>query len=195
VGELDPTPSDPEDRPVALERADQRTLFALARAAIRARLEGRAEPELPNAAAFKDVRGVFVTLRTRDGKLRGCIGHARARLPLGESVRKLAVSAAVRDTRFSPLALSELEPLKLEISVLSPLSTANAEEIEIGTHGLMIQLDGSAGLLLPQVASERDWTPTQFLENTCLKAGLERHAWKDPRATLLWFSVDCYEEE
>ena len=194
MGELDPNRGDTEDQSVPLSQVDQRTLFALARASIRAHLEGKPEPQLPDAPELREVRGVFVTLRTADGKLRGCIGHARARLPLRESVRTLAVSAAVRDTRFSPLVLNELDPLELEISVLSPLSPAKADEIEIGTHGLMIQLDHSAGLLLPQVASERRWTPTQFLENTCLKAGLARDAWKDPQATLLWFSVDCYEE-
>jgi uncharacterized protein (TIGR00296 family) len=48
----------------------------------------------------------------------------------------------------------------------------------VGRHGLTVELGGAKGLLLPQVAAERGWTREQFLDHTCLKAGLPRDAWR-----------------
>jgi uncharacterized protein (TIGR00296 family) len=42
----------------------------------------------------------------------------------------------------------------------------------------MISQGWQRGLLLPQVATEWKWDREQFLEETCLKAGLPVDAWK-----------------
>ena len=42
----------------------------------------------------------------------------------------------------------------------------------------MISHGPQRGLLLPQVATEYGWTRERFLEETCLKAGLDADAWK-----------------
>lgn len=174
---------------------DQRALFTLVRESIRAHLLGEPPPELPEGSEeLGEVRGVFVTLRSDDGQLRGCIGHIVGQSPLAEAVRDLAVSAAFRDRRFPPLKMHELGSLEIELSVLSPLGDADPAKIEIGKHGLMIRLRDSSGLLLPQVATDRNWDAVTFLENTCRKASLPKTAWKDPAAELFWFSCDIYEE-
>ena len=50
--------------------------------------------------------------------------------------------------------------------------------IAIGRHGLVAEQGHRRGLLLPQVATEWQWTAEQFLRQTCLKAGLSADAWK-----------------
>lgn len=179
-----------------LSQDDQVALFQLARDAIQAALLRLPPPDVPTGGAeLGEVRGVFVTLRRRDdGALRGCIGHTIGQLPLAEGVRTLAVSAALHDRRFAPVVTSELAGLHVELSVLSPLEAADPAGIEIGRHGLMIRKNARAGLLLPQVASERGWDPETFLRHTCLKAGLPEDAWRESDAELRWFSCEIYEE-
>jgi AmmeMemoRadiSam system protein A len=168
-------------------------LFQLVRDAIGANLRSEPPPDLPPGAALARKRGVFVTLREPDGKLRGCIGHTEPWSTIAEAVRSLAVSAAFGDQRFPPVTADEAPGLRIELSLLSELSPADPNAIEIGVHGLVIRHDGHSGLLLPQVASERGWTVDVFLAQTCRKAELPADAWKQPAAKLLWFTCDKYE--
>jgi uncharacterized protein (TIGR00296 family) len=50
--------------------------------------------------------------------------------------------------------------------------------VEIGRHGLVVEQGRERGLLLPQVATEHGWTREQFLDHTCIKAGLPFDAWR-----------------
>ncbi|MDD4126373.1 MAG: AMMECR1 domain-containing protein, partial [Methanomicrobium sp.] len=50
------------------------------------------------------------------------------------------------------------------------------------------------GLLLPQVATEYNWTPEEFLDHTCLKAGLFKDCWKDENYELLTFEGQIFSE-
>ncbi len=66
-------------------------------------------------------------------------------------------------------------------------------EIKVGRDGLMIKLDMHSGLLLPQVATERNWSETHFLEQVCLKAGLPKNSYKDKHADIYRFSAEIFE--
>ena len=68
--------------------------------------------------------------------------------------------------------------MRLEISILSPLLDVVPQQVEVGRHGLLISRGALRGLLLPQVAVEWNWDREQFLEETCLKAGLPPDAWQ-----------------
>ena len=89
-----------------------------------------------------------------------------------------AVAAAFDDPRFAPLQKEEYSNLEYEISVLSPLSPIDAEDVEVGKHGLVITYGSRRGLLLPQVPTEHGWDREKFLEQTCIKAGLPSDAWE-----------------
>ena len=110
--------------------------------------------------------------------MRGASGATRPKKRLFQPVAGCALAAALRDARFPPLPREELEGVEIEISVLSPLFDIRPEEVRVGEHGLLVTQGFQRGLLLPQVASEHGWTPEQFLEETCAKAGLARDAWK-----------------
>jgi AmmeMemoRadiSam system protein A len=92
------------------------------------------------------------------------------------------------------LRSADLENIDLEISVLSPLKKIDfIEEIEVGKHGLYIEKNFYRGVLLPQVAVEYGWDRNTFLEQTCLKAGLEKNAWKE-EADIYIFSAEVFGE-
>jgi AmmeMemoRadiSam system protein A len=148
--------------------------------------------------ADEDLRqpaGVFVTLRTHDGDLRGCIGSIVAREPLLRAVISSAVNAAFRDPRFNPITAAELPALELEISVMGPIErVTDVEEIVCGRDGLIITRGRSAGLLLPQVATEYSWDRETFLDQTCVKAGLSPRAWRHVETRIEKFSAEVFGE-
>jgi AmmeMemoRadiSam system protein A len=159
-----------EQRRVALEAA---------RGAIAARLAGHAFM-VPSALALPPASGVFVTIKVRD-RLRGCLGTLECRQPLIEEIARCGADAATEDPRFSPLTPQELVVLSIEISVLGPLERIDPHSdgaIVIGTHGLVVEHGRRRGVLLPQVAVEREWTVEQFLRQTCVKAEVAADAWQ-----------------
>ena len=116
--------------------------------------------------------------------------------PLVRVVDEVAAKAATEDPRFPPLTLSEFARATLEISVLSPLQKVDDfTEIQVGRDGLVIELAGRRGLLLPQVAMEYGWDRETFLAHTSRKAGLPATAWKDPEARVYRFSAEIVEED
>ena len=178
----------------SLSEADRCSALELARTAVISAVSYRKLPDvIPREGIFAERRGVFVTLHVRH-RLQGCIGVTEAKEPLGEAIVRCAASAALEDPRFVPMTKDQLGELRIEISLLSSLEPITPEAIEIGRHGLFIQLHAQRGLLLPQVAIEHHLTREQFLEETCRKAGLRREAWRDPEARLLGFTCDVFSE-
>ena len=160
-------------------------------------LSGR-QPDLDLPALDEDLRrpaGAFVTLHTKDGDLRGCIGSIQAIAPLGQAVSSSAINAAFRDPRFHPVSAGELPALHIEISVMSPIETVQSvDEIEVGRDGLIVSRGGRAGLLLPQVATEYGWDRETFLSQTCVKAGLPPDSWRTPGCRIERFSAEVFSE-
>ena len=180
-----------------LSDAHRKTLLGIARQSIAAVLDGRA-PEW-NAddldEALRHPAGAFVTLRTREGDLRGCIGSIRAADLLYKAIVSSAISAAFRDPRFDPVQAGELEQLEIEISVMGPIElVTNVEEIVVGRDGLIISRGPYAGLLLPQVATEYGWDRETFLDQTCVKAGSPRGAWRAADCRVEKFSAIVFGE-
>jgi len=161
-----------------LTRSDRKALLALARAAIEARL-GIWSAVAPEHRPVFDARaGAFVTVFVKR-ELRGCVGQPEAREPLAQVVRHCAHAAAFGDPRFPPVTLSDLRDLSVEISVLTPAeAVADPLTVEVGRHGLVVEQGTARGLLLPQVPREHGWTREQFLDHTCIKAGLPPDSWR-----------------
>jgi len=177
-----------------LGREAQDVLIRLARDAIAAWLEEERRLGAPTRpAVLEENRGVFVTLRN-GAELRGCIGYPLPSQPLGAAVVDAAIAAATADPRFPVVAADELERLSLEVSVLTPPVSVAADEVVVGRDGLVIELDGRRGLLLPQVASENGWQRADLLAGVCLKAGLPAQAWLDPHARLERFEAEVFGE-
>ena len=105
----------------------------------------------------------------------------------------MAVAAAFDDPRFLEISEEEFAKSEIEISILSPLKRVHdISEIKIGRDGLLINLDMHSGLLLPQVATEYDWDVLEFVEQTCLKAGLPKNSYKEKSAEIYRFQAEVF---
>jgi AmmeMemoRadiSam system protein A len=186
---------DKDDTEEYLNHEQQIELLKVARQSIEAAVDGKPAPAfLASEGKLTDDGAAFVTI-TIGGRLRGCIGYTDAIMPLYQCVSECAVSAAMRDPRFSPLTASEYRNIDIEISVLTPLVEVNdISQIKVGRDGLMISKTGRRGLLLPQVATDYGWDTEEFLENTCRKAGLPNNAWKEG-AKIQKFTAFVFDEK
>jgi AmmeMemoRadiSam system protein A len=185
---------EPVDRP--LNDEEQKVMLSIARHAIQEAVgQIKVDRISYDSPIFHENRGAFVTLHNK-GALRGCIGFIFAVKPLVETVREMAVAAALRDPRFTPVDIAELPAVDIEISVLTPLrEIQDISEIKVGEHGIYVQRGHNTGLLLPQVASEYNWDRETFLQQTCRKAGLAQDAWHDEATTIKIFSAQVFGEK
>jgi hypothetical protein len=184
------------ETPFSLSEQEKAELLALARKSVEHVVQEKHEfePGASASEALNQERGAFVTL-TEGGELRGCIGYTSASKPLYMTVRDTATLAALRDPRFQPVSASELPRLEYEISVLSPLRRViDVQQIKIGQHGLLMKNGTDEGLLLPQVAVEQKWDRQKFLEETCMKAGLQPNCWKDENTDIFSFTAVIFGE-
>ncbi len=174
----------------------RKLLLQFARQTIKNALSRDFAPALPVVTdpELQLLRGAFVTLLHDGRQLRGCIGIIEAIAPLVETIAHAATSAALQDPRFPPVTAAELPELTIEISVLSPLQPINPDDVVVGTHGLVVEQYARRGLLLPQVPEEWGWDRIQFLEHTCMKAGLPPNAWREG-AKLFSFTAEVFSEE
>lgn len=178
-----------------LTMSEKENLLKIARSSVETFVKNGHVLELDSTGpSIFDDSGAFVTLH-KWGKLRGCIGTFASPNPLYVTVRDMAVAACSKDPRFIPVEPEELAEITLEISVLSPMrEISDVSEIEVGRHGLYITKGRHRGVLLPQVAVEHGFDRETFLEQTCLKAGLDESDWKED-AHIFVFEAEIIKEE
>lgn len=123
-------------------------------------------PELPERA------GCFVSIKTVDGLLRGCLGTIEPSQPtLAQEVIKNAVDAASRDPRFLPVTPDELDGLVYSVDVLSPPEPVDGPEaLDPRRYGVIVRNGHRRGLLLPDLAGVE--TAEQQLAIAMTKAGI-----------------------
>ncbi len=185
-----------------LTEEEGRCLLSVARQTIHQRLfnsehQGLADSEV--SPKFSEKRGTFVTL-TIDGGLRGCIGHIIPQETLLEGIRINAINAAFQDPRFRPLSRKEWERVKIEISILTApeaLTYSDADDLldklRPGIHGVIIRKGFQQATFLPQVWEQLP-DKKEFLTHLCMKAGLEKDAWKKEKLEVSTYQVQAFEE-
>jgi MEMO1 family protein len=161
---------------------DKSALLKIARNAIREYVKNGSVTETDKKMLSPNLlipAGAFVTLTER-GELRGCIGSFQASEPLYSIVRSMAIEASSRDPRFEPVKTSEVDQLKIEISVLTPMKKIKSiDEIELGKHGIYIKKGNKSGTFLPQVATDTRWSREEFLGHCAQdKAFIGWDGWK-----------------
>ncbi|HJJ29655.1 MAG TPA: TIGR00296 family protein [Methanocorpusculum sp.] len=183
-----------------LSQTDGQLALQVARLHVETAITGKKPEKEPKLSGiFSEKRGVFVTL-TKLGGLRGCIGFPLPVMPLGDAIKEAAEHAAIHDPRFYPVDQDELREIKVEVTILTqpvllegePHSRPSA--VIVGRHGLIAEMNGHSGLLLPQVATEYNWTSEEFLNETCNKAGLPHNAWKNKACSILTFEGQIFKE-
>jgi AmmeMemoRadiSam system protein A len=165
-----------------LNKEEGLILIKLARETLNSFIKENKKPDITKFKLSENLKthtGVFVTLRINDN-LRGCIGYIEGIKPLYEGVMDNTINAAIYDPRFTPVTGLEINEINIEISVMSKLTKIKSfNEIEVGTHGILLKKGVYSGLLLPQVAIEQGWNREQFLEGVGKKAGLPKNTWKN----------------
>jgi len=133
----------------------------------------------------------FVSLKTLDGELRGCIGTIEpARDTLAHEIVANAISAAMNDPRFEPVRVEELSNLRYSVDVLFPPEETEMSELDPAVYGVIVEDQSGArrGLLLPDIPGIDD--ARQQVEIAARKAGIPAG-----EPVKLWrFKVDRFRE-
>ncbi len=159
-------------------RANEDAYVRLARKALEHYVRKGERLPLPQGLAaefYKKQAGTFVSLKI-DGRLRGCIGTI---LPsqscIGEEIIENAVSAAVRDHRFSPVTPEELPLLTYSVDILGALEPIQSvDQLDTRRYGVIVQSGLKRGLLLPDLAGVD--TPQEQVRIALEKAGISSYA-------------------
>lgn len=187
------------DKSFSLSNEAKKELLEIARQAIERAVRGKSDssgsthsphPELQQLA------GAFVTLHL-GGHLRGCIGNFATNRPLAQVVDDMAQAAATHDYRFTPVTAPELDQIKIEISVLTPMQRIHsADQLQLGKHGIYMRRGMQSGTFLPQVATETNWTKEQFLGHCARdKAGLGWDDWRNDSTELYVYEAIVFNED
>jgi AmmeMemoRadiSam system protein A/AmmeMemoRadiSam system protein B len=165
----------PEDVAAPDSHSSVEELTALARLAIETFVrEGRVveKPSAPSAL-LEQRAACFVSIKTDEGALRGCIGTIEPmKETLAEELIANAISAATRDPRFPPVKAGELSRLAYSVDVLSEPEPARFEELDPAVYGVIVEDEAGLhrGLLLPDI--EGIETASQQVEIAMRKAGI-----------------------
>lgn len=148
-------------------------------------------PSTPNALLSARA-SCFVSIKTHDGDLRGCIGTIEpVKSNLAEELIANAISAATRDPRFEPVAPEELTGLRYSVDVLGAAEPAIFEDLDPKVYGVIVedQSGRMRGLLLPDIPGVE--TARQQVDIASRKAGIAPGA----PIKLSRFRVDRYGEK
>lgn len=160
-----------------------RVLLPIARSAIATAL-GRVHSADEDASWLQEKGACFVTL-TQNQQLRGCIGTLEANRPLLLDVKANAQAAALRDPRFSPMTVAELDRTEIEVSVLSAMQVLQFSgehdalmQIQPGVHGVVFEFGRYRSTFLPQVWEQLP-SVVEFMAHLKHKAGLPPDFWAE----------------
>jgi AmmeMemoRadiSam system protein A/AmmeMemoRadiSam system protein B len=175
------------------EHQGHKELTALARLAVETLVrEGRIIEKPSSEDPMLEQRAAcFVSIKTNEGDLRGCIGTIEpTKETLAEELITNAVSSATRDPRFPPVAPVELSHLRYSVDVLSTPEPAKFEELDPKVYGVIVEDENGArrGLLLPDLRGVE--TARQQVDIAARKAGIA----PDTPLKLFRFRVERYRE-
>ena len=136
--------------------ASEENLPGLARQAVETFVRTGKQISPPqNTAGILGARAAcFVSLKTHQGDLRGCIGTIEpVKETLGEELVANAISAATRDPRFSPVTENELPNLKYSVDILAAPEPATMADLDPAVYGVIVEDEAGMfrGLLLPDI--------------------------------------------
>lgn len=141
---------------VLKQRGHEDAYVRLARKTVEEYVRTGRKPEVPQGLPQEmyDTRaGVFVSIK-KEGRLRGCIGTIQAvRQSIAEEIIENAVSAAVKDPRFSPIAQEELDKLSISVDVLGATEAIDSmDKLDVKRYGVVVTRGYRRGLLLPNLS-------------------------------------------
>ena len=155
-------PEDSNRRDVSTKETAGKTLSrfadlpAVARCAVETQFrDGSETPRDRAAGELTERHGIFVTLRTDQGELRGCRGSLQPmESDLVQETWRNAVATAFHDHRFPPVRAEDLPHLRYSVTVLGKMEPVTSPEgLDPAIYGVLVSAaDGREGLLLPAIA-------------------------------------------
>lgn len=147
-------------------------------------------PDLPQK--FLQKAGVFVSLHTLDGDLRGCIGtFLPTKDNIAQEIISNAISAATSDPRFPSITKKELKNLKYSVDILSsPVKENDVYKLDPKQYGILVKMnDGRSGLLLPNLEGIN--SIELQISIACQKASIN---WPEEKPQIFKFTVERHKE-
>ena len=173
VAAIKPGKQNPERQLPAEQQESSSFLVQLARQTLENYYHGKQKtyPTENIPPEFAKKAGVFVSLK-KHGNLMGCIGTIIPQCKnIVEEVANNAISSAIRDPRFYPVEIEELDELEISVDVLTePEPIESPEELDPKRYGVIVRSGGRSGLLLPDL--EGIDTPAQQVTIARQKAGI-----------------------
>ncbi|MBR0256939.1 MAG: AmmeMemoRadiSam system protein A [Synergistaceae bacterium] len=128
--------------------------------------------EIVPSPLWNNRKACFVSIKTKDGDLRGCIGTLS---PVQESldmeIIANAVSASTRDPRFPPMSENELSNAVFSVDVLSePEHVESLSQLDPEKYGVIVSKGYRRGVLLPDL--EGVSSVEQQVQIAAMKAGI-----------------------
>lgn len=173
---------------MGLSSFDKRVLIELARSAATAFIQKGLHDEhavdiggLPKALMEK--KGLFVSIY-KQGELRGCMGNILPVMPIWEACMVNALSAAYKDTRFTPLHVNELGYISFEITVIeTPRLLSDLSQVTDGIKGLILTQGFRSEVFLPGSLKDVPRCTEELFESLRAKADIAND---EPEAPELW---------
>jgi AmmeMemoRadiSam system protein A len=179
-------------------------VIALAKAAILVALNQPDEFDLEHALKtypmLQENGAAFVTINKEPNEqLRGCIGSLQAYRPLYKDIIMNAQAAALRDPRFLPLSLEELDQIKIEVSILSEPQVLQYDDLNDLKNkvvpfqdGIVLKLRDRQATYLPQVWEQLPQFD-DFFSSLCMKANLSNDCLSQ-HPEISTYTVEKYKE-
>ena len=144
---------------------------AYARACVEALVGGRPAPQPPADEPYEVPAACFVSIKTHDGDLRGCIGTLTPCEPcLGDEIARNAYAAAFSDPRFYPVRPAELGDLAYSVDVLSESEPTTVDALDPSRFGVIVSCGHRRGVLLPDLPTVT--TVSRQVDIALQKAGI-----------------------
>jgi AmmeMemoRadiSam system protein A len=153
-------------------------LFMAGKSSILLQFKNKSQKEFRHIPCSADDTGVFVRLIEKSEE-RGCIGFIRGVSSTAEAVAIAAVDASFFDPRFAPLKVKELPDIEIEITIIDKLMPIAAyDDFQLGRHTIYLRRFNKDAIMQGQIAFQKNFSKTKYLEAICRKAGLDRDAYK-----------------
>jgi MEMO1 family protein len=181
------------DEPAKKSAPETEEITKLARTAVETfvRSGAKIKPPVNVSGLLAERAACFVSLKSLDGELRGCIGTIEpTEDTLADELIVNAINACTRDPRFPPVEPQELRELVYSVDVLTIPEPTTFAELDPAIYGVIVEdEDGNRrGLLLPDI--EGVDTAARQVEIAARKAGIRAG---EP-VNLFRFSVQRFRE-
>lgn len=188
--------------PEILTRGEGKELLKISRHVLEkfVRNEHYASPKNYPGAFNKNYGILCMILKDNVVRGTGCSGLPHPLISIIDAAMHAVISASHENTK-EPISASELNDIKIELSILTEPQTIPInkpqnifENIIPNIDGVMIRYGLYESFLPPQawdILKDKE----EFLSQLCIQAGLTKDMWKDSRAEFYKFQAQVFREE